>query len=310
MKRFKNILYILDGTTLGQESSADKVATLARLNGARISTMIADETTLIDDLSLKISGRYTEIKQAIVRQNTESLERFLSHERWNDIDIEPKYSEANDFISIIQKVLRDKHDLVIKEETLDRGIDQLTMRLVRKCPCPVWVMKRGSADFRRILAAIDVGAENPEAIALNQKIIELTHSLAQRENGEAHYLHAWRLEHEVMLRSPRFRVSSEEIDEMKKQIKGERSEQLQYLLDHNHIPHTGSNTHLWEGGSQDVIKQAIVDLKIDVVVMGSVARSGIPGLLIGNKAEKTLNTINCTVLTVKPDGFVSPVTLS
>jgi universal stress protein E len=310
VKRFKNILYILDGTTLGQESSADKVATLARLNGARISTMIADETTLIDDLSLKISGRYTEIKQAIVRQNTESLERFLSHERWNDIDIEPKYSEANDFISIIQKVLRDKHDLVIKEETLDRGIDQLTMRLVRKCPCPVWVMKRGSADFRRILAAIDVGAENPEAIALNQKIIELTHSLAQRENGEAHYLHAWRLEHEVMLRSPRFRVSSEEIDEMKKQIKGERSEQLQYLLDHNHIPHTGSNTHLWEGGSQHVIKQAIVDLKIDVVVMGSVARSGIPGLLIGNKAEKTLNTINCTVLTVKPDGFVSPVTLS
>lgn len=310
MKRFKNILYILDGTTLGQESSADKVATLARLNDACISTMIADETTLFDDFSLKISGRYTEIKQAIVRQNTESLNRFLNHERWTDIDIEPEYTEANGFISIIQKVLRDKHDLVIKEETLDLGIDQLTMRLVRKCPCPVWVIKRGSGDFRRILAAIDVGAVNPEARALNQKIIELTHSLAQRENGEAHYLHAWRLEHEIMLSSPRFKVSQDEIDEMKKKIKKERSEQLEYLLDHNHIPHTVSNTHLREGGSEDVTKQAIVDLKIDVVVMGSVARSGIPGLLIGNKAEKTLNTINCTVLTVKPDGFVSPVTLS
>lgn len=137
MKRFKNILYILDGTTLGQESSADKVATLARLNDARISTVIADETTLFDDLSLKVSGRYTEIRQAIVRQNTESLERFLNHKRWNDIDIDPKYSEANGFISIIQKVLRDEHDLVIKEETLERGIDQLSMRLVRKCPCPV-----------------------------------------------------------------------------------------------------------------------------------------------------------------------------
>jgi universal stress protein E len=214
VKRFKNILYILDETTLGQESSADKVATLARLNDARISTMIADETTLIDDLSLKISGRYTEIKQAIVRQNTENLERFLSHERWNDIDIDPKYSEANNFISIIQKVLRDKHDLVIKEDILDRGIDHLTMRLVRKCPCPVWVMKRGSADFKRILAAIDVGAEYSEARALNKKIIELTHSLAQRENGEAHYLHAWRLEHEAMLRSPRFKFSQKEVDQM------------------------------------------------------------------------------------------------
>lgn len=310
MKRFKNILYILDGTTLGQESSADKVATLARLNDAHISTMIADETTLIDDLSLKISGRYTEIKQAIVRQNTERLKQFLSHERWNDINIEPEYSEANGFIPIIQKVLRDKHDLVIKEETLDQGIDQLTMRLVRKCPCPVWVIKRGTADFKRILAAIDVGTENPEATELNKKIIELTHSLAQRENGEAHYLHAWRLEYEAALNSPRFKVPPEEILEMKKQIREERWKSLKYLLNHNHIPHTDDNVHLREGGSEDVIKQAIVDLKIDVVVMGSVARSGIPGLLIGNKAEETLNTINCTVLTVKPDGFVSPVTLS
>lgn len=78
---------------------------------------------------------------------------------WNDIDIEPGYFAANSFVTIIQKVLRDKHDLVIKEETLDRGIDQLTMRLVRKCPCPVWVLKRGSADFRCILGDVDVGAE-------------------------------------------------------------------------------------------------------------------------------------------------------
>jgi len=310
VKRFKNILYILDGTTLSQESSAEKVATLARINNARVSTMIADETTLFDDLSLKISGRYAEIRQVILQQNTESLERFLGHKRWNGVDIKPEYSEANGFISIIQKVLRDKHDLVIKEETLDRGIDQLTMRLVRKCPCPVWVIKRGTADFKRILAAIDVGTENPEATALNKKIIELTHSLAQRENGEAHYLHAWRLEYEAALNSPRFKVSPEEIHEMKKQIKTERLESLQYLLNHNHIPHTGDNVHLREGGSEDVIKQVIDDLKIDVVVMGSVARSGIPGLLIGNKAEQTLYTINCTVLTVKPDGFISPVTLS
>jgi nucleotide-binding universal stress UspA family protein len=54
----------------------------------------------------------------------------------------------------------------------------------------------------------------------------------------------------------------------------------------------------------------IRDLGVDVVVMGSVGRSGIPGLLIGNKAEKILTTINCTVLTVKPDGFVSPITIS
>lgn len=310
MKRFKSILYILDGKTLAQQGSADKVATLARLNDGSVTAIIADETSLIDDLSLKISGKYAEIKQAILRQNNEDLEHFMSHDRWRDIDINADHAESSSFISIIHKVLRDSHDLVIKEETLDQGIDQLAMRLVRKCPCPVWVIKRDSGDFRRILAAVNVGADYAEAKTLNQKIVELTHSLAQRERGEAHYLHVWRLEHELTLRGPRFNVSSEEIAEMKSKIHEERIEQLHSLLDHNHIPRQHGNIHTKEGRSEDVIKKVIGELDVDVVVMGSVGRSGVPGLLIGNKAEKILSTISCTVLTVKPEGFVSPVTLS
>lgn len=310
MKRFKNILYILDGKTLSHNSSADRVATLARLNGARVCALTVDETTLFDDLSLRISGRYAEIKQAILRQNSKDLEHFIRHERWSDLNISADYSESGGFIPIIQKVLRDGHDLVIKEEALDRGIDQLAMRLVRKCPSPVWVIKRDSGDFRRILAAVDVGDEYPEAKTLNKKIVELTHSLAQREQGEAHYLHVWRLEHEVTLRGPRFNVSQEEISAMKKDIYDERLAQMHNLLESHHIPRQADTIHIREGRSEEVIKSAIGNLAVDVVVMGSVGRSGVPGLLIGNKAEKILNNINCTVLTVKPDGFISPVTLS
>lgn len=310
MKRFKNILYIMDGKTLAQQNSADKVATLARLNGARVSAIIVDETTLIDDLSLKISGRYAEIKQAILRQNTEDLNRFICHERWSDIDISADHSESSSFIAIIHKVLREGHDLVIKEETLDRGIDQLAMRLIRKCPCPVWVVKRDSGDFKRILAAVDVGSDYPETRALNKKIVELAYSLAQREQGEAHYLHVWRLEHEVTLRGPRFNVPSEEIATMKKKISEESLTQLHTLLDENHIPRQADKIHSREGRSEEVIKNSIEELGVDVIVMGSVGRSGVPGLLIGNKAEEILNSITCTVLTIKPDGFISPVTLS
>jgi universal stress protein E len=48
---------------------------------------------------------------------------------------------------------------------------------------------------------------------------------------------------------------------------------------------------------------------IDLVVMGTVARAGIAGMLIGNTAERVLRKLPCSVLTVKPDGFVSPVRL-
>lgn len=310
MKRFKNILYILDDKSLRRNGSAEKVANLARLNEASVTTLIADESTLFDDLSLKISGRYDQIKKAIHLQNSEDLGRFINDKRWSDIPVAAADIQSNDFISIIQQVLRDGHDLVIKEESLERGIDQLAMRLVRKCPCPVWVIKRGSGDFRRILAAVDVGADYPETKALNQKIVELAHSLAQREQGETHYLHTWRLEYESMLSSPRFNISQDEIVDMKKKLYEERFVHLHQLLDRSHIQCKDDHLHIKEGLYEEVIKQAIGDLGADVVVMGSVGRSGIPGLLIGNKAEKLLNTINCTVLTVKPDGFVSPITLS
>ena len=43
--------------------------------------------------------------------------------------------------------------------------------------------------------------------------------------------------------------------------------------------------------------------------MGTVGRTGIPGLLIGNTAETILQQVDCSVLAIEPPGFVTPVTL-
>ena len=49
------------------------------------------------------------------------------------------------------------------------------------------------------------------------------------------------------------------------------------------------------------------DVEPGVVVMGTLARSGIRGLLIGNTAERILDDLDASVIAVKPPGFVSPV---
>ena len=46
---------------------------------------------------------------------------------------------------------------------------------------------------------------------------------------------------------------------------------------------------------------------IDLLVLGTVARTGIAGYVIGNTAEAVLSQVTCSVLAVKPEGFVSPV---
>ena len=57
---------------------------------------------------------------------------------------------------------------------------------------------------------------------------------------------------------------------------------------------------------------AIVDFikrdDFDLIVMGTLARTGISGILIGNAPEKIINGIKCSPLAIKPNGFVSPIT--
>lgn len=45
-------------------------------------------------------------------------------------------------------------------------------------------------------------------------------------------------------------------------------------------------------------------LLLDLVIMGTLARSGLKGIVIGNTAESVLGALNCPVLRVKPIGFV------
>jgi nucleotide-binding universal stress UspA family protein len=42
-------------------------------------------------------------------------------------------------------------------------------------------------------------------------------------------------------------------------------------------------------------------------MMGTAGRSGIRGLVIGNTAERMLDQLECSILTLKPPGFVAPV---
>ena len=67
--------------------------------------------------------------------------------------------------------------------------------------------------------------------------------------------------------------------------------------------------HMLEGEAGHEIARLARTKGIDVVVMGTVCRAGVPGLFIGNTAEKVLRQVSCSVLTLKPEGFVSPVTL-
>ena len=62
-----------------------------------------------------------------------------------------------------------------------------------------------------------------------------------------------------------------------------------------------------DGHPRDAIPEYVADQNIDLIVMGTVCRTGIKGFLIGNTAESIMEDVRCSILALKPQGFVSPI---
>ena len=59
--------------------------------------------------------------------------------------------------------------------------------------------------------------------------------------------------------------------------------------------------HLIRGDPRGVIAEFATSHSIDVLVMGTVARSGVAGRIVGNTAEAVVSQMPCSMLVVKPD---------
>ena len=94
---------------------------------------------------------------------------------------------------------------------------------------------------------------------------------------------------------------------LRQEINEEASRRLEEFLDSLAVDRTKIQVHLSWGTPWQEIRRISQHEAADLIVMGTVGRSGIKGVLLGNTAEKILDTCECSILTVKPDNFVSPI---
>ncbi len=62
-------------------------------------------------------------------------------------------------------------------------------------------------------------------------------------------------------------------------------------------------------GKHGLVPVRANELSAELVVMVTVACTGMAGFFVGNSAGSIFTQLDCSVLSVKPPGFVSPVTL-
>ena len=302
MKRFQNILFVIDSREI-PHNAFQQAASVIQSTGADITFLVL-YPNLSDDLK--------DLQQAYENVVAESIrEKLESHNLPNDVHVVFETATPH-FVTVIQHVLQKDYDLVIKaaeasEEKRSKGFKSLDMNLLRKCPCPVWLCRDFlTAGGPKIVTAVDPFSETPEAHNLSIKLLQIGQSVAESLGGKNTIVSTWHLEDEDFLRhSPFANMESSRVDELLAEEEQKHKKAMGNLISEAKV--SDESTVYERGRAHDFIPSFVERENVDLVVMGTVARTGIPGFLMGNTAENILQKLPCSMFAVKPSGFVTPV---
>lgn len=307
MKRFKNIslIYECDQPTL------ERAALLAKANHARLTIIHAIKEFPNSWQHLYVDNKPVDVKKLVMEDQQKRLNELASSVHSLGVHPKTRLLEGEPFVEIIRDVIDYHRDLVVMTMDSKPGwreffFGNTVSAMMRDCPCPVLALKpTQSRCFKTILVAVDPVLVGDSHDTLNRVILELASSLAVLEGAELHVVHAWRLEGESMMRG-RFGIPTADVDRAVLQEFEKRRDLVDSLLKKHSV--SPQHVHLPKGEAIPAITELVKNLGVDLLVMGTVCRTGIPGFIIGNTAEQILNVVECSTLTVKPEGFVSPVT--
>ena len=311
MDRFKNILVTASPGHL-EPMTLRAAAELAATNNSPLTILDIVPSLPRFRKAIEVEGRVIDVEGALLQHRTERL-RQMAAEVHAGGNAQVLVKTGEPFVEVIRHVLAHGNDLVMvgccemaNGEAPEFGSG--VMHLLRKCPVPVWVMRPTRAQKLRILALVDPDPGDPVRDGLNDLVMELATSLIAREDAVLHVGHAWSLVGESALRaSPYVGLPGELVDVMVGSAEATHREHIDVLLEQYRVAELGGSVHLVAGDAGKVLPRLAESLDIGLIVMGTVARTGLSGLIMGNTAETILRSVRCSVLAVKPTGFTTPI---
>jgi universal stress protein E len=307
MRRFKSIL-LIDSDRRGRRIALDRAHALARANEARLTVARTAEDAPNEEIKQIRRLRGEDLREILLEEARRRLDRLVASLGDTQVVVDTRVLSGKPFVEIIREVREGKHDLVMVPADGDRAfwMGTTVTHLLRKCPVPVWVLRPvPRPHYVSVLAAVDPDPDQEFGASLTRTILELASSMARDERSRLHVVHTWQFLEEALYRR-RFRTSEEELAEMREEKDRHHREHVEKACAAVDLPES-AELHVLRGDPAEVIPRLTREHEIDLVVMGTVARRGLSGILIGNTAEKVLGRVRCAVLAVKPGGFVSPV---
>ena len=306
MRRFKNILVGVDlshgDRFVSREllppsvEAVERALWLAKQNTAQLTFFYAVDVSESTRRMLEDSDGGNSV---VFNEPREILSGLVAQAEAEGVSADAEVRFGKSWIELIRQVVQNEHDLIVAG-TRHRGAWQGFLmgstgtKLLRNCPCPVWITQpQSERKTMSILVAHDLRPVGDLAM-------ELGCSMARLQNAQLHVIHA--------ADYPEFNyMFPATISAKRTQAYRDEAER------HIHAQLAAADVcppaklHFVTEPPDLAIMNCVEQHAIDLLVMGTVGRTGISGFITGNTAERLLPQIPCSLLAVKPPGFVSPV---
>ncbi len=313
MDMYQKILVVIDPTTDEQKALQRAIKLASRINSQ------GNDNTVNITAFFSIFDFSYEMTTILSTSERDSMRQMVINEKkqWLDDIISTNNSELNitsqvvwhnrPFEAIIGEVIEHNYDLVIKGTHQHDKFKSVVFtptdwHILRKCPCPVLLVKEHEwPEQGKILAALNVGSDEAEHLSLNNTITQQAINIAQIINANVHLVNSYPgTPVNIAIEIPEFDAS-----EYNNAMQAHHKEAMQQHA--NSFSIAIENTYVEEGLPETVIEQTALQIDAELVILGTIGRTGISAALIGNTAEHVIDQLNCDVLALKPDGYISPL---
>ena len=308
MVKYRKILVVINPEQERQIALERAVKVAELETDAQLTLLLTIYDFSYEMTAMLSSEERDEMRAGVISQRQEWLGEILTPYRAKGMQCEVKVIwHSRPFESVIQEVLNGKHDLVVKATHHHNFLQTFIFtptdwHLLRKCPCPVLLVKEGH--WQRggnIIAAINCSSDDKEQQDLNDRITEEGLGVADLLGASLYLVNTFPgTPVNVAIELPEFDPHA-----YNEAIRRHHESLLIAHADKYQI------NHLWtkvaEGLPEEVLPDLAEELKASLMIMGSVGRTGLSAALLGNTAEQVIDRLPCDILILKPADYQCPV---
>lgn len=280
---YKNILVIAD-QDCDQRAAMQKARSVAFSDEVNISIIAFVEPIAGDSVDAK--GEKNAEMQAAINSEFASIK-----------NVSYDVIATRDIAGYCKVFALDKDiDLVIKTGNRTESLfhTPLDYQLVRELKCTVMIstLQKWRAK-KRVMVTIDANSKNAAQIALNSKVLKWASDWAESQECELHVACC------IDIPTAMSELDIVSKDEVLIKQEGPVIKKLQAFIEEHDVK--CSSVLVDAGNPSRVLPSLANKLKADLVVLGSVGRKGVKGILLGNTAEKVMSKLRTDLAVVHPD---------